>query len=398
MLWYWFVREGAPCIRLSPLTAAELRRTILDAFLALPKRGVEIGGWLLGHIEAGDPPVFQVEAFEEIPCEHQFGPAYVFSDHDRAGLTASLSRPRPEGTPAIIGMYRSFTSREPTLEKPEEESIVSHFPNPDGLFLLLQPVSPSECRAMFRFRRGHEILAASTEPLLAFPTGLMAMKEASPTAEPRDAVRGPIMLPPGRRPLSGTAERARVSKKPRFWLPWIACLLVGVVGAGIYEWWTLNRPSDKSAAALPPKAIAESVIPPPAIQPPTATAPPISPPAAPAPTPRKAAAPVRSQPSQHRTSAIAVPPTVVHEVQPGIAPGIRARIRERIVIPVRVRVSSSGKVTGSSAGQRREADSVYQYLAERATVAARLWRFSPATAVDGTRIAADRTIYFVFTP
>jgi hypothetical protein len=397
MPWYWFVREGRPYVRLSPSTAAELRRNVADAFLALPKRGVEIGGWLLGHIEPGDPPVFQVDEIEEIPCEHQFGPAYVLSERDRAGLTASLSRPRPEGTPAIIGMYRSFAGREPSLEQPEEESLISHFPNPDGLFLLLQPVSVSECRATFQFRRAHEKLGASGEPLLAFPAGLMAMKQAGPAAEPREAVRAPIALPAARHPLSDTSEMAKVSKKPRFWLPWIACLLVGVVGAAAYEWWTLNHPGDPSAADSPPKAVAESVIAPPAAQPPAEPAPVLRP-TAPAPKPKKAAALTRPQPSRQRASMIAVPPTVVHEVQPGIAPGIRARIRERIVIPVRVHVSSSGEVTGSAAGQRPEADNVYQYLADRATVAARLWRFSPATAVDGTHVAAERTIYFVFTP
>jgi len=95
---------------------------------------------------------------------------------------------------------------------------------------------------------------------------------------------------------------------------------------------------------------------------------------------------------------MAVPPRVLHEIQPGIAPDIQASIRDNIVIPVRVRVSSSGTVISSVAEEDHAADELHRYLAERAATAGQLWSFSPARAADGTRLTADKTIYFVFSP
>jgi hypothetical protein len=89
---------------------------------------------------------------------------------------------------------------------------------------------------------------------------------------------------------------------------------------------------------------------------------------------------------------------VLHEVQPGISPGIRARISDRIVIPVRVKVSVNGGVLGAVPEGQEHDDGLYRYLATRAAQAALSWKFSPAKSTDGTRMAADKTVYFVFTP
>jgi Gram-negative bacterial TonB protein C-terminal len=92
---------------------------------------------------------------------------------------------------------------------------------------------------------------------------------------------------------------------------------------------------------------------------------------------------------------VAVPPEPLHEVHPEIPPGVRARIHDRVVVPVKVKVTAAGRV--ASATPANSGDDVYQYLAARATQAARQWRFSPARARNGKPIDASRIVNFVFT-
>lgn len=94
-------------------------------------------------------------------------------------------------------------------------------------------------------------------------------------------------------------------------------------------------------------------------------------------------------------TSIAVLPEPLREIHPDIPVGIRARITDRIVIPVEVKVTANGRVTGASA--KGSGDDLYHYLAGRSAQAARQWRFSPARSRTGRPVAAVRTVYFVFT-
>jgi len=100
----------------------------------------------------------------------------------------------------------------------------------------------------------------------------------------------------------------------------------------------------------------------------------------------------RSRPQQ-----VAVLPAEVHTVQPRIPAGIRARIAGPVVIPVEVQVSEKGQVVRAVAEKSPIADSVHRYLAEQAQQAAMKWRFRPARMTSGDRIAASKTLRFVFT-
>jgi len=94
---------------------------------------------------------------------------------------------------------------------------------------------------------------------------------------------------------------------------------------------------------------------------------------------------------------VAVLPAEVHMVQPRIPEGIRARIARPVVIPVDVEVSEQGHVVRAVAEKGQGDDSVHRYLAEQAQQAAMKWRFRPARLSSGDRIAASKTLRFVFT-
>jgi hypothetical protein len=89
-----------------------------------------------------------------------------------------------------------------------------------------------------------------------------------------------------------------------------------------------------------------------------------------------------------------VPAKVVYEVRPSVPEGIRSRIRGRIVVPVIVEISASGRVV--KAIPQGHGDGVYRYLAQRAAAAAKAWRFQPAKGSGGATVPTAKTLYFTF--
>ena len=68
---------------LSATTVRELRAKAIQAFLSLPRRGVETGGLLFGSQRDGQ---LFIQRFEEVACEHRYGPSFALSNDDRARL------------------------------------------------------------------------------------------------------------------------------------------------------------------------------------------------------------------------------------------------------------------------------------------------------------------------
>ena len=83
----WLVWEvpGKPVsVRLSLDVVSRLGMAVQEGFKALPRRGLEIGGLLIGTArDAGNLTVVEVDDFEPVESEHATGPSYVLSDADR---------------------------------------------------------------------------------------------------------------------------------------------------------------------------------------------------------------------------------------------------------------------------------------------------------------------------
>src|ERR1051325_5831553 len=119
----WYAPDGSREISLTCTIIDDLRESTLQAFLSLPKRGTEVGGLLLGR---RDGQKIRIDLFEEVPCEHRFGPSYVFSEADRAGLEARLARKLP-GAPDVVGFYRSYTNRAAVLDEADRALVDTYF-------------------------------------------------------------------------------------------------------------------------------------------------------------------------------------------------------------------------------------------------------------------------------
>jgi hypothetical protein len=126
-------------IHIPPEVIGSLGTESLVAFKRVPRRGLEIGGILLGRTEfRGDTTTFWVEGFAPIESEHRFGPSYLLSDPDLAHLQKELAR---NGT-SSLGIYRSQTRSEKLGIQDADAGLFERcFGVSDNLFLMLAPLS-----------------------------------------------------------------------------------------------------------------------------------------------------------------------------------------------------------------------------------------------------------------
>ncbi|HTS63570.1 MAG TPA: TonB family protein [Candidatus Acidoferrales bacterium] len=444
----------------------DLRNLAIDGFLALRRRGIEVGGLLLGS--AHDEEV-RIDAIVEAPCEHRFGPSYTLSDTDEARRSELFAENRGK----VSGFFRSFTAREPAIDEADENFVRERFPRGGCVYLMLHPTSPEDCAGKVHYFHDGRLLPDAGEPGFDFDPRVMGVVEPAdapppqptppvaalppraPALQPQATLlpppqpsplppRATALPPPRRQSEPAMAPAPEPHRRFRWWIPVVICLMLGVAGGVWYArpqastgpaWASLNMDAVPASGGIvvsweaPPTAVrgllsvtdggarreihlgaaeiragrytygpvqredlrfrlslygsggaalSESVrlrLPP---------APQAPPPAAPPPS--TAPAP----------SAAVVPPYTLREVEPRIPEGIRARIDAPIVIAVDVQVSAQGRVTGVSA-DTAAGDSLHRYLAEQAQKAARQWRFSPGRTKAGTRVAATKTVHFVFT-
>src|SRR5271169_1340765 len=66
---------------------------VMRGFGAVPKRGAEVGGVLIGTVERGEeagPAVVRIEDFEPVECLYKRGPSYLFSESDKAEFESAV--------------------------------------------------------------------------------------------------------------------------------------------------------------------------------------------------------------------------------------------------------------------------------------------------------------------
>jgi hypothetical protein len=475
-----------------------ITRDVIEGVKSLPRRGLEIGGLLLGHIIAGS---VWIERYKRIDSNHRFGPQYILDDADRTVLESTAASILEAGELSVVGLYRSQTRPGFDIDEADRELIRRYFADPHDLVLLIRPESGLDMEARFFVRQtlpngGESTIEALGEPfpfrgrgISLHAAGDETVNEAavvSTSTEEPDTPDTRITHPPVAIdiPAPATPRRfipdflpddvepahvhagvdtappesgfgfSRLGRLARWW-PMLAAAAVVLAGAtflilpghrapapapaaaqvnepvrplGLYVspagniWrvtWNPNATAlreargvqlfvregeDQNRIELTPRDLASGTYEyhPTAndvtfrleatqssgaitaesfrydrIQPaaPTASAP--SPVPAPAPA-GKAVAPKAP-----------VTPRAIHRVPPVVASSIRPRISGTIPIDVKVKVDRKGRVV-SAVPVAKEKDGLHKYLAARAVIAARQWRFEPQPA------EGEETIHFVF--
>jgi TonB family protein len=175
----WSAPDGAHSAELEPELVRELRYKAIQAFLAIPRRGLEIGGLLLGEVRKGWPTVFEITGLEEVPCEHRFGPAYTLDEPDRVALATIITQYPQDGAVQVVGFYRSYTGRGAEPDEADRELMRMFFRSREFVCLLLQPFSSESCMAGFRFWNDGEMRVQQNGAMFPFDAAQMEQQEVT---------------------------------------------------------------------------------------------------------------------------------------------------------------------------------------------------------------------------
>jgi hypothetical protein len=139
---------------------------VMRGFGAVPKRGAEVGGLLLGSIERGTiesapgksapgaGTVVRIEDFEPVECGYTRGPSYLFSAEERETFEDACARWSPDASrnSCAVGFYRSHTRDGMSLAPEDVELMDRCFPDPSHVALLVKPFGTKASPAGFFFR------------------------------------------------------------------------------------------------------------------------------------------------------------------------------------------------------------------------------------------------------
>jgi hypothetical protein len=202
-----------------------LSNEVMRGFGAVPKRGAEVGGILLGTIEQGSPTIVRIEDFEAVPCDYKRGPSYLFTADDGAAFDDACTR----AAPGAVGYFRSHT-REGLSMAPEDLALMEHyFPEASQVALLVKPFVTKVSMASFFFREDGLFQSA---PLLEFPFRRRELtgEEAPPRRSMMERVPRRPIPPPDPIAPAYVAPPKPPARKGWVWLPLsFVFLLLGVV-------------------------------------------------------------------------------------------------------------------------------------------------------------------------
>ena len=201
MLCRWDASDGSRTVLLESTAVEQLRASAAGSLPAVPRRGAETGGLLLGHFDAENDRVVWIERIEEIPSEHRYGPAYVLSDDDRSRLSAAV---RHDNSGLVVGLFRTYAGREPAIDAADEDLILTHFRDRRMAFLLIRPLTAAESTAAFLFWNREELAATPSQPWFRLDPAALEIRTAFEPAEPVPALAEPP-LDSGPEPASPAA-------------------------------------------------------------------------------------------------------------------------------------------------------------------------------------------------
>lgn len=198
---------GKPiAVRLSLDVVDRMQQDVMKGYGAVPKRGAEVGGILLGRVAPGNKSIVTIDDFTMVPIEYKRSPSYLLSDEDARAFEAAVGSARNNPDPLLrpVGYFRSHT-RDSVGLGPEDTAIIDqHFPEPETVALLIKPYATKVSQAGFYFREDGKFPAGP--PLLEFP---FRRRDLDPEAP------APRLGRTGDRPLDRPRDRLAARSAPR---------------------------------------------------------------------------------------------------------------------------------------------------------------------------------------
>jgi protein TonB len=109
--------------------------------------GREIGGILWGHRDSqsgiSGRRIITIDDFEPVESEHLHGPAYGFSERDRAAISSALSGAHGSAGSIPVGFFRSHQRKGLYLDEADFSMFREYFSGSSDVFLLARPEPPA---------------------------------------------------------------------------------------------------------------------------------------------------------------------------------------------------------------------------------------------------------------
>ena len=177
-----------------------LQQDVMRGFGAVPKRGAEVGGILLGSANGTDRLIVELEDYEMVTIEYKRGPSYQLSPADLVLFEETLERRRNAPADGLkpVGFFRSHTRDSVGLGPDDTELLDRLFPDEKSVVLLIKPYATRVGKASVLIRENGAF--PSGEPVLEFPFRRkdVAPGDNTPPTRSRDVERGtPHPVAPG---------------------------------------------------------------------------------------------------------------------------------------------------------------------------------------------------------
>jgi outer membrane biosynthesis protein TonB len=226
-----------------------------EGFHSLPRRGLEVGGLLLGSAEGRDVRLCDVHA---IAIEHKFGPSYQLSDADVKVFRETIEGLQQSSGVRVIGHFRSHTKGK--LELMFADLTIAALTGAPQPLVLLVTTSADEPAVAHLYRKTGDkftrLLAfrLPSEPgAQAVISGVQFARESVSEPPPNEVAEVPDQAP--------RADRPNQSKTRPWRTALAACIIVGAILGGYSAWRALHRQhsTDTSSVQLTVQQTADSV-------------------------------------------------------------------------------------------------------------------------------------------
>lgn len=166
----WKPAEKSLSVQLQFDVVDRILLEVMKGFGAVPKRGAEVGGILLGTAERhGDRIVVNVEDYEGVDCDHASGPSFILSEDDRLAFLESMDRWKrgPDRRIYAVGYYRGHTRDGICLAAEDLAILEEVFPEPTAIAMVIKPYATKVSMAGIFFREDGQFKADASH--LEFP-------------------------------------------------------------------------------------------------------------------------------------------------------------------------------------------------------------------------------------
>ena len=189
---FWTAPDASSRVIYSLAVFHEIDGLVNEAYRRIPHGGVETGGLLFGT-RTGE--TLQIEAFRLIECQHAFGPSFVLSSQDLAGIRLQIKEAAndPELNGLLpLGWFIGHTRSALLLTEREVQWFGELFPGPGSATILVKPerFQPTQFGFLVREKAGNMPReAAASAIILPLSQGMPTRERPAPSIPaPKPAV------------------------------------------------------------------------------------------------------------------------------------------------------------------------------------------------------------------